>query len=66
MRWLKSYERKENFCLSSARIGYRKGIFPANFRKVEPQFQSVHIGGKDAQDDGIYDRKFDTFLPGLP
>ena len=61
----KSYERKENFKPEFSSLATVKEFF-SQLQKVEPQdFKAFTLGGKDAQDDGIYDRKFDTFLPGL-
>ncbi|EKC62376.1 2-succinyl-5-enolpyruvyl-6-hydroxy-3-cyclohexene-1-carboxylate synthase, partial [human gut metagenome] len=61
----KSYERKENFKPEFSSLATVKEFF-SQLQKVEPQdFKAFTLGGKDAQNDGIYDRKFDTFLPGL-
>ena len=61
----KSYERKENFKPEFSSLATVKEFF-SQLQKVEPQdFKAFTLGGKDAQDDGIYDRKFDTFLPGM-
>lgn len=61
----KSYERKENFKPEFSSLATVKEFF-SQLQKVEPQnFKAFTLGGKDAQDDGIYDREFDTFLPGL-
>lgn len=60
----KSYERKENFKPEFSSLATVKEFF-SQLQKVEPQdFKAFTLGGKDAQD-GIYDRKFDTFLPGM-
>ena len=58
----KSYERKENFKPEFSSLATVKEFF-SQLQKVEPQ--AFTLGDKDAQDDGIYDREFDTFLPGL-
>lgn len=61
----KSYERKENFKPEFSSLATVKEFF-SQLQKVEPQdFKAFTLGGKDAQDDGIYDLKFDTFLPGM-
>jgi 2-succinyl-5-enolpyruvyl-6-hydroxy-3-cyclohexene-1-carboxylate synthase len=61
----KSYERKENFKPEFSSLATVKEFF-SQLQKVEPQdFKAFTLGDKDAQDDGIYDRKFDTFLPGM-
>lgn len=61
----KSYERKENFKPEFSSLATVKEFF-SQLQKVEPQdFKAFTLGDKDAHDDGIYDRKFDTFLPGL-
>lgn len=61
----KSYERKENFKPEFSSLATVKEFF-SQLQKVEPQdFKAFTLGGKDAHDDGIYDRKFDTFLPGM-
>lgn len=61
----KSYERKENFKPEFSSLATVKEFF-SQLQKVEPQdFKAFTLGGKDAQDDGIYDREFDTFLPGM-
>ena len=61
----KSYERKENFKPEFSSLATVKEFF-SQLQKVEPQdFKAFTLGDKDAQEDGIYDRKFDTFLPGL-
>lgn len=61
----KSNERKENFKPEFSSLATVKEFF-SQLQKVEPQdFKAFTLGGKDAHDDGIYDRKFDTFLPGM-
>ena len=61
----KSYERKENFKPEFSSLATVKEFF-SQLQKVEPQdFKAFTLGGKDAQNDGIYDREFDTFLPGM-
>lgn len=61
----KSYERKENFKPEFSSLATVKEFF-SQLQKVEPQdFKAFTLGDKDAHDDGIYDREFDTFLPGL-
>ena len=61
----KSYERKENFKPEFSSLATVKEFF-SQLQKVEPQdFKAFTLGDKDAQNDGIYDREFDTFLPGL-
>ena len=61
----KSYERKENFKPEFSSLATVKEFF-SQLQKVEPQnFKAFTLGGKDVQDDGIYDREFDTFLPGM-
>ena len=61
----KSYERKGNFKPEFSSLATVKEFF-SQLQKVEPQdFKAFTLGDKDAHDDGIYDREFDTFLPGL-
>ena len=61
----KSYERKENFKPEFSSLATVKEFF-SQLQKVEPQdFKAFTLGDKDAQDDGVYDREFDTFLPSM-
>ena len=61
----KSYERKENFKPEFSSLATVKEFF-SQLQKVEPQdFKAFTLGDKDAQNDGIYDSKLDTFLPGM-